>query len=1245
MAATPESNPKSPPLVFISYSRKDEKWRARLHTFLKPAIDAGIIDLWDDRAIDAGEKWNQKIDEAINTAAVAVLLISAEYLASKWIHDQEVPHILNQGRERNLRLLPILLRPCPWQQVEWLRSIQIFPPDAKPLVGSRTQDKLFVEAAQRITRLATEQTSSAAPTGTIPDEPSPAKSPQQTDVVTVDALSSFVLSNEARDILRRAQVLATFGATDNPKVTSTCLLFGIAEGGRDQTETFRTPQFLWRELQRADAAAYEKVFRERFPNPTYYSTTEIINFDRADRVAVAISDNVLNLFRRAQEISIATLGMVADTHPKKDGKTVPREEERFAGHVSARHLLAALLVLEETRAMKRLSRILDVAQLRAQLLKFIERSLPDDDFNAWQEILGATVSANDEAETTTQTETDNDFRVPLAGFSADYWEGEDLLGITRDVNALASLVAARSIDPPLSIGLFGDWGSGKTHFMRQMRARVQKLSQQARDSRRPQSELGYHKKIVQIEFNAWHYIEGNLWASLVEHIFDNLRITDRQGDRTEVEDAREKIMEKLGVKAELQKKVEQRQLELKTKAEAARGRAEEAKNKRADTSQDLVNLRNPPAPDIINQLTTIEISPEQKALLEQLGIPESVQRLPAEIHRRYEDAQTFWGHLRVQWNVIRADSRWVYKLLGVLVAFGITLAVGFWLRNRLSPVYSYLASLVAFVGAAWAAMKPYAEKFRKSMDALREKYDGIEQERQKQIVTLESEVNSLTREMNAAENEAKAINKEVSTLETKLKSTDAAELLAGFIEDRAACEDYRRHLGMLALIRRDFEKLSNLLSEQRRDEGDREQEDETKRTFSRIILYIDDLDRCPPEQVVKVLQAIHLLLAFPLFVVIVGVDARWVTRSLQESYEWLGVDGDQDRHKDKNREPNQEKREMVEDRVVTPHDYLEKIFQIPFWLKPMGERDCENLLHGLTKESRASSSTQQNGAVNKESKKPEGSREEATEEKNQAEAAVRAGGEHSAETQIEGKRVAEPAPLSTTRVEPADQSDQSALNQADATSDSATKRSADPESEKPKETFAEQSKQVDEDSIDLAPKSLTLTDAEVQFMMKLTTLIGRSPRAVKRFLNCYRLIKVGLTPAELKVFMGGDSEQVRYAPVMLLLGIITGAPSVSLYIIEELEEYSRSKKTMNLNTLLLKLEENPEVKRQQDWLRVREILEDQIGFDEGSITLASLIKETPRVSRYSFRVARAAGQQRRIRVPQMTKADVERAPR
>ena len=56
----------------------------------------------------------------------------------------------------------------------------------------------------------------------------------------------------------------------------------------------------------------------------------------------------------------------------------------------------------------------------------------------------------------------------------------------------------------------------------------------------------------------------------------------------------------------------------------------------------------------------------------------------------------------------------------------------------------------------------------------------------------------------------------------------------------------------------------------------REISEEFEKPLERIILYIDDLDRCPEERVVEVLEAVNLLMAFPLFIVIVGVDPRWV---------------------------------------------------------------------------------------------------------------------------------------------------------------------------------------------------------------------------------------------------------------------------------------------------------------------------------------------------------------------------------
>ena len=59
-------------------------------------------------------------------------------------------------------------------------------------------------------------------------------------------------------------------------------------------------------------------------------------------------------------------------------------------------------------------------------------------------------------------------------------DGVDLLDVASDVRALANLIAATETKPPLSIGLFGDWGSGKSFLIGKVRDRVQDLAARSR---------------------------------------------------------------------------------------------------------------------------------------------------------------------------------------------------------------------------------------------------------------------------------------------------------------------------------------------------------------------------------------------------------------------------------------------------------------------------------------------------------------------------------------------------------------------------------------------------------------------------------------------------------------------------------------------------------------------------------------------------------------------------------------------
>jgi len=158
------------PTVFISYSHKDEEWKDRLVTHLGVLQQEGILDTWDDRRIGAGEDWYQEIQEAMAAASVAILLVSANSLTSEFILREEVARLLERRDKEGLRIFPVIVKPCAWQQVKWLARMQCRPKDGQPLsAGSEHQiDVNLVAVAEEVAAIIRRAVRAAPPEGYAP---------------------------------------------------------------------------------------------------------------------------------------------------------------------------------------------------------------------------------------------------------------------------------------------------------------------------------------------------------------------------------------------------------------------------------------------------------------------------------------------------------------------------------------------------------------------------------------------------------------------------------------------------------------------------------------------------------------------------------------------------------------------------------------------------------------------------------------------------------------------------------------------------------------------------------------------------------------------------------------------------------------------------------------------------------------------------------------------------------------------
>lgn len=666
--------------------------------------------------------------------------------------------------------------------------------------------------------------------------------------------------------------------------------------------------------------------------------------------------------------------------------------------------------------------------------------------------------------TTTTTTRPPEFKIEtIAGLLSDSESGEDYLDITHDVNAFARVMAAKSFQPPLAIALFGKWGSGKSFFMSKLKEQIAFIS--GRDDNGV-----FCNGVVQIHFNAWSYMDSNLWASLVSKIFEELNFYIRDFTKTEEEkkEVENHLKSSLSIAKEEFGILNNQKKSLENQIKTLKVKKEEIEKILND---DITEIEKKTIWDVIEKVDDEFKSKEKivEALHENESFLDSQEKLKKIVPEKY------WEDPRKTYDLIKSKSVF-FKLffrpglfqnnllwLGLIILFVVSMGLfhwffPWWLKNENFVIPEAVLSFLGIAGICWKR----AENVFKTLQPLVVSFWDIKESYQTEITKAKSKfiqeekalklkIEKSKAELIQLEKQIQSVENTKADLEFRIENALATEALYSFIDRRSKSDDYKKHLGLISVIRKDFEVLNGLFLDHQEESGSQKSSngfrERFKKPLERIILYIDDLDRCPEENVVQVLEAVNLLMAFPLFVVVVGVDARWVKNALIKKHSlqfgFAGVSGNGEESK------NFEKLE--------PSNYLEKIFQIPFQLKSATDSNVKNMIENLA-QSKAKVSVEspkfENLELDDQVVDPTEELQNTTKSK----------------PQIKKDKVVGDHPIGEVR-------------------------------KNEEKTIKVPTK------IEIKPEALVIGSDEVGLMREMSVIIGKNPRAIKRFVNIYRIIK------------------------------------------------------------------------------------------------------------------------------------------
>jgi formylglycine-generating enzyme required for sulfatase activity len=135
--------------VFVSYSHQDDDLRKELGKHLSGLERRKLIKLWLDRDIDAGLEWASELDQNLEQAAIILLLVSADFIASEYCYGIEMTRALDRHEAGIAEVIPVIIRDCDWTGAPF-GKLQAIPADNKAVTTWGNGDQYARDTAWKI---------------------------------------------------------------------------------------------------------------------------------------------------------------------------------------------------------------------------------------------------------------------------------------------------------------------------------------------------------------------------------------------------------------------------------------------------------------------------------------------------------------------------------------------------------------------------------------------------------------------------------------------------------------------------------------------------------------------------------------------------------------------------------------------------------------------------------------------------------------------------------------------------------------------------------------------------------------------------------------------------------------------------------------------------------------------------------------------------------------------------------------